>query len=152
MTRPGTWTRRPFSTSHNLLRVLRLAVEKDEFLIGEAKRLKIRSRGDGLRSKVGRRRGRRSRSGVIFRRREEVRLGQSLHRRIAVHAAVVLVVEVLRGLFDLRLGLVRSELSRPGQEPGCILEVGRGLLRIGLSQKVGVVESRRRTASCAGSG
>ena len=72
---------------------------------------------------------------------EKIGLGQRLDGRIAVHASVVLVVEVLGGLFDLRLGLRRSKLSRPGQKPCCILQVRRRLLRIGLSQQVGVIES-----------
>ncbi len=80
--------------------------------------------------------------GLYVRRRKEVGLGQGLDRGITVHAAMVLVVEVLGGLFDLRLGLRRRELSRPGKEPRRVLEVGRGLLRIGLSQKIGVIESR----------
>ena len=117
----------------NLLCVFRFAVKENEFLIGEAKRLQIRGRRDGLRGKVGRRRRRRSWSRVVFRRRKEIGLGQSLDGGVAVHAAVVLVVEVLSRLFDLRLGLRRRELSRSGQEPGRVLEVGRGLLRIGLA-------------------
>ena len=134
----------PVSLHHipNLLRILRLTVEQDEFLVGKAKRLEIRSRSNGLRGKIGGRGWRRSRSRVIFRRRKEIGLRQSLDCWVAVHAAVVLVVEVLGRLFDLRLGLRGSELRRPGQKPGSILEVWRGLLRIGLSQKVSVIESR----------
>ncbi len=37
----------------NLLRIFRLAVEKDEFLIGKAERLEIRSGSDRLSGKVG---------------------------------------------------------------------------------------------------
>ena len=57
---------------------------------------------------------------------------------------MVLLVEVLGGRLDLRLGLGGRELRCPGEEPRSILEVGRSLLRIGLSQEIGVIESGAR--------
>src|ERR1700733_12751666 len=56
----------------NLLSIFRLAVEKDEFLISQAERLQIWSRGNRLRGEVGGRWWWWRRCGVIFRRREKI--------------------------------------------------------------------------------
>jgi hypothetical protein len=133
---PGALHRVP-----NHLRVVRVPVEEDELLNGEAQRLQIRCASECVGATLDGRGWRRRLCGVIFRRGKEVGLRQGLDRRIPVHAAMVLGVEVLRSLFDLRLGLWRSELGRTGQEPGRALDVWRSLLRIGLSQKIGVNES-----------
>ncbi len=131
----------PSCTSQTFCASSGLPLKRMNSLSAKAQRLQIRSGGNGLCGKVGWRRWRRRRRGVVFRGRKEIGLGQGLDGRIAIHAAMVLVVEVLRGLFDLRLGLGRSELGCPGEKPRCVLQVGRGLLRIRLSQKVGVIES-----------
>src|ERR1700759_2113011 len=129
----------PLHRVPHLPRVFRFAVEEDELLVIQVQRLQVRSAGHHLGRLISwRRRSELSRV-VTIRRKHRLR-DQRLHLIEAVHAAVVLVVVVLGRLLDLVLGGRRSVSSRARQKPNSVLQIGRGLLRVCLSQQVCIVE------------